>query len=94
MEDVFNQQVSISRASLDELQALEEKINQQQAELGRHVQQLQRSSQSVTPEQVVAALDDQSVFVDFLVYLLCVLCFFWGLCAFLAFQRCFLCFLD
>ncbi len=51
-----------------ELQALEERINQQQAELGRHVQQLRRSSLSVTPQQVIQALDDQSVFVDFLVY--------------------------
>ncbi len=51
-----------------ELQSLEERINQQQAELGHHVQQLQRSSLSVTPEQVVQVLDDQSVFIDFLVY--------------------------
>ncbi len=50
------------------IQALEETINQQQAELGLHVQQLERSSLSVSPEQVIDALDEHSVLVDFLIY--------------------------
>ncbi len=60
--------VLAGKSSRVERDALEEKINQQQAELGNHVQQLQRSSLSVKPEQVIQALDKQSVFVDYLVY--------------------------
>ena len=50
------------------IHALQEQVNQQQAELGLHIQQLQHGDMTVTPEQVVAALTGGRAFVDYLIY--------------------------
>ena len=51
-----------------EIDELEEVINQQQAEMGRHVQQLSPDRLSITPNQVIDALGEQSVFIDYMIY--------------------------
>lgn len=50
------------------LEKLKESINQQQAQLGRKVQLLGKTSQTVMPDQVIKALKPGEAFVDFLVY--------------------------
>ena len=56
------------KADPSDIDALEKTVNQQQAKLGRQVQQLGPSSRPVSPEQVIEALETASVFVDVLVY--------------------------
>ena len=51
-----------------DIHTLEETINQQQAELGRHVQKLSLDRTVITPNQVIDALDEQSVFIDYMIY--------------------------
>ena len=47
---------------------LKKEIRRQQAELGRAVQQLEHSQQSVTPEQLTSSLSNNSAFIDFIIY--------------------------
>ena len=69
----FNRQklstlVLTGQALSPEIETLQDTIDQQQGQISRQIKQPPQNSLSVTPQQVIHALDKDSIFIDYLIY--------------------------